>query len=177
MDVRWDPVRSLRCVGSAAFSLSTKSHPLESRIGLHQLVLFLRQGLISLLVSVHLENILIILLFYFSRVLKLLISYLSCLICGQLPVFESVRTLWTVGKATDPNLSLGEMLCQMWNSCDNSQSQVVFKRVVEGMFWQKEIISFQSEKWWCKSARLKKEISRESWENSEQFELQVWAAL
>lgn len=41
LDVTWDRVRSLRCVGSAASSLSTKSHPLESRMGLHQLVLFL----------------------------------------------------------------------------------------------------------------------------------------
>lgn len=74
MDITWDNVRSLRCVGSAA-SLSTKSHPLESKIGLGQLVLFLRdscrQGLMSLLVSIYVEIILIILLFYFSWVLNL----------------------------------------------------------------------------------------------------------
>lgn len=91
-------------------------HKLSS-IGLHQLVLLLRdscrQAFISLLVPRHLENILIILLFYFPWVLNLLISYLSCLICGQLPGSESVRALWTVGKAADPNLSLGETLCQM----------------------------------------------------------------
>lgn len=127
INVVWASV-TLRYVISAAASLSTECHPLESEIRLSQLVLFMRdscwQVLISL-VSICLEIILVLLVFFFSWVLNLLVSSLFCWARRWLLV---VPVVWKCKDFVDgcEDNSVGETLDQMWPSSNKAQRHKMF---------------------------------------------------
>lgn len=158
---------TFRYVVTAAFSLSTTSHPSESEIRLSQLILLMRnscwQAFIYLLVSMCLEIIQVILVFFFSWVLNLLVSYLFCLTCRRWLRRQQIQTSHLEKPCAKCELPVIKHR-DTKGSQESGGRNVLTKRNYFISVWE---IMMQI-------SLIQKRDFRLAWENSEQFELQVW---